>query len=75
MARPAGAKNKVSGQAKENIQAVFTRLGGTAAMAKWAEKNQNAFYAIYAKLLPHEVSVVDGAPINILAKPEDVGSL
>lgn len=54
MARTVGAKNKISGQAKENIQAVFVRLGGTAAMAKWAMENQSEFYKIYARLLPIE---------------------
>lgn len=54
MARTLGAKNKISGQAKENIQAVFVRLGGTAAMAKWAEENQTEFFKIYARLLPIE---------------------
>ena len=54
MSRPQGSKNKISGQAKENIQAVFTRLGSTAQMAKWAEENQTEFYRIYARLLPIE---------------------
>ena len=52
MARTPGAKNKVPQAAKENIAAVFVRLGGTAAMAKWAEANQTEFYKIYARLLP-----------------------
>jgi uncharacterized MAPEG superfamily protein len=65
--RPQGAKNKLSGQAKENIQAVFVRLGGTAAMAKWAEDNQTEFYRIYSRLLPHEVSGTDGGPIQVAA--------
>ncbi len=55
MARPKGAKNKVSGTAKENIIAVFTRLGGTAKMAEWAEDNQTEFYKIYSRLLPTEI--------------------
>ena len=54
MPRTIGAKNKISGQAKENIQAVFTRLGSTAAMAEWAKNNQTDFYKIYARLLPVE---------------------
>jgi hypothetical protein len=54
MARPLGAKNKIPQAAKENIQSVFVRLGGTAQMAKWAEKNQGEFYKIYARLLPIE---------------------
>lgn len=54
MARPLGAKNKIPQAAKENIAAVFVRLGGTAAMAKWANENQTEFYKIYARLLPVE---------------------
>jgi hypothetical protein len=66
MARPKGAKNILSGQAKENIQAVFTRLGGTAAMAAWAEKNQSVFYgSVYPRILPHEVVGEGGGPLQI----------
>lgn len=61
MARTPGAKNKIPQAAKENIQAVFVRLGGTAAMAKWAEKNPTEFYKIYARLLPIEGPGQDGA--------------
>lgn len=63
MARTVGAKNKISGQAKENIAAVFVRLGGTAEMAKWAKKNQGEFYKIYARLLPVEGPGDDGAHV------------
>ena len=65
--RPKGAKNILSGAAKENIQAVFVRLGSTAQMAKWAEENQTEFYKIYARLLPHEVTGQDGGPIEVAA--------
>jgi len=34
MPRPKGVLNKIGAQVKENIVAVFTRLGGTAAMAE-----------------------------------------
>jgi len=54
MARTKGAKNKVSGQAKENISAVFVRLGGTAEMARWAKGNPTEFYKLYARLIPVE---------------------
>jgi hypothetical protein len=52
--RPKGAKNILGGQAKENIAAVFTRLGGTAAMADWAKDNKSEFYKLYIRLLPVE---------------------
>jgi hypothetical protein len=66
MGRPKGAKNKVSGTAKENINAVFTRLGSTAAMAEWARDNQTEFYKIYARLLPTELEGALNANLTVL---------
>jgi hypothetical protein len=54
MASRKGSPNKISGQARENIAAVFTRLGGTAAMAEWAAENKSEFYKLYARLVPVE---------------------
>lgn len=58
MARPKGAQNKVGAQVKENILAVFTRLGSTAAMAEWAKAHQTDFYKMYASLAPKEIDAV-----------------
>lgn len=55
MAKPLGARNKIGAQVKENIIAVFTRLGGTAAMAEWAKENLTEFYRLYGRLIPSEV--------------------
>ena len=33
---------------------MFTRLGGTAAMAAWARRNQAEFYRLYARLITDE---------------------
>lgn len=55
--RQKGTPNKVSAQVRENFLAVFTRLGGTAAMAEWAKANQSEFYKLYARLLPSEATV------------------
>lgn len=63
--RKAGTPNKLSGVAKDNIAAVFNRLGGTEAMAVWASENPTAFYNLYAKLLPHEVTGEDGGPVEV----------
>ena len=62
--RVAGTPHKVTALAKDNIISVFTRLGGTAAMAKWAEANETEFYRIYARLLPTEVTGDGGGPIK-----------
>ena len=53
--RVAGTPNKLSGLAKDNIAAVFNRLGGTAGMAEWAQENKTQFYQIYSKLMPLQV--------------------
>lgn len=55
MSRPKGSKNKYGAQAKENIVAVFIRLGGTASMAEWAKEHQTDFYKMYASLAPKEI--------------------
>lgn len=56
MASRKGVPNKIGAQAKENVVAVFTRLGGTAAMAEWARENQTEFYKLYARLIPTEMT-------------------
>ena len=61
-----GVKNKIPGTAKENMVCVFTRMGGTAAMAEWAREHPGDFYRLYAKLLPHELTGPMGNPIQIV---------
>ena len=56
MASRKGIPNKMGASAKENVVAVFTRLGGTAQMANWAKDNLTDFYRLYAKLIPQELS-------------------
>lgn len=63
--RPAGTPNKLQGSVKENLIAVFTRLGGTAAMAEWAGENKTEFYKLYSKLLPLQVTGAEGGPLFI----------
>jgi hypothetical protein len=68
MAKPFGAKNKIGAQVKENVIAVFNRLGGTHTMAEWARENLTEFYKLYARLIPTEVigefSIRDAADLS-----------
>jgi hypothetical protein len=48
---------KVTKTAKDNILAVFNRLGGTSGMADWARENKTDFYRLYGKLIPQAVDV------------------
>ena len=61
--RRPGSPNKVASTAKDNIIAVFDKVGGRDKMAQWAEENQTEFFKIYARLLPVDVDVggKDGA--------------
>ena len=70
--RKAGTENKLSGMAKDNIAAVFNRLDGTNGMAEWAKENRSAFYTIYAKLLPLQLSGDEDNPLTIINKIERV---
>ena len=54
--RQKGTPNKVNATVKDNVLAVFNRLGGTAQMAIWATENQTEFYRLYSKLIPSEVN-------------------
>jgi hypothetical protein len=54
--KPKGTPNKLSASAKENIAAVFERMGGVEGMSKWAKANPTEFYKIYPRLLPIEVN-------------------
>lgn len=63
--RVPGSVNKLNAVAKDNIAAVFVRLGGTAAMAEWAEENKTQFYQIYAKLLPLQVAGDSENPLTV----------
>lgn len=66
--RPPLAKNKVPMAAKEMIAQVAEGLGGYERMLTWVQSdpaNEKAYWtAIYPKLLPLQLSGVDGAPIE-----------
>lgn len=58
--RKKGTSNKVTKNIKENFEAVFEKLGGVKGFCDWAKKNahtQGAFYSMYSKMLPSNVTV------------------
>jgi hypothetical protein len=61
--RKPGVPNKISGTVKENVIAVFHRIGGNHALAEWAEENRTEFYRLYAKLLPTETMITGNITI------------
>jgi len=71
--RKKGVPNKLNSMAKDNIAAVFIRLGGTAAMAEWAAKNRTEFYRLYSKLIPVALGGPDGKDIPVGVNVRFVG--
>ena len=56
--RPKGSPNRVTTTVKDNMLAVYEKLGGRDGMYKWAEKsdeNREKFYSWYSRLAPKEV--------------------
>lgn len=54
--RPKGARNKTNSLARENVIAVFNKVGGVEGMAAWALEHKTDFYKIYGRLIPVEVN-------------------
>jgi hypothetical protein len=68
--RPRGSKNKLGLEAKEAIALAFQGIGGVPALIVWAAAHREAFYKLYAKLIPVELrgSASDGA-IQVVISP------
>lgn len=58
--RAIGQTNRLSRQAKENLEQAFEDLGGVTALVKWGRANKSDFYKIWARLIPKDVSVNPG---------------
>lgn len=73
--RAIGTRNKVSRQAKANLEEAFTKLGDVAGLVRWGRKNRTEFYRIWARLIPKDVSIEAGAGLedllHQLAKQEE----
>ena len=73
--RPKGVPNKLTRAAKEAFQLAFDELGGVDGMVNWAKQdpdNLKAFYALYARLIPLDVTSDEKAiRITFTDGPED----
>lgn len=66
--RRKGTPNKLSSLAREAIAQAAAALGGTKRLTEWAKENpenESAFWTrIYPRLMPIEMSGLDGGPIG-----------
>lgn len=63
--RPPGLPNKLTRAFREAVQAVYGKIGGDEAFAKWARDNPGEFYKIAARMIPTEVTGAEGAPLAV----------
>ncbi len=68
--RPAGSKNKFGQEAKEALALAFDGIGGVPALIAWAETHREAFYKLYAKLIPVELNgTAPNGAIQVVISP------
>jgi hypothetical protein len=70
--RPAGSKNRFGQEAKEALALAFEGIGGVPALVSWAETHREAFYKLYAKLIPVELNgSATGGAIQVIITPTE----
>jgi hypothetical protein len=73
--RPAGSANRLTTAAREAFGFAFEEIGGKKALARWAKKNPDKFYPLFAKLIPVEVASVGEMLLRVVYddKPPNEG--
>jgi hypothetical protein len=68
--RPKGMPNKSTKLVKEALQEAFEQLGGVPSLLRWATRNRDEFYKLWARLIPSEVhlSGEDGGALVVRVK-------
>jgi len=75
--RPKGVRNKLTATVKEAIVEAFNQVGGVDYLVSIAYADPKTFCALVGKVIPLEVSGVNGNPIEIktievtFVRPED----
>jgi hypothetical protein len=60
-----GQPNKLTGAVREMVLAALNEVGGIEYLKRQAEKNPVAYMALLGKILPTQVTGVDGGPLVI----------
>lgn len=63
--RPKGAQNKTTIAVKQALIEAFEKMGGVDRLAQFAEEEPGEFYKLWVKILPQEISGVDGGAITV----------
>jgi len=60
-----GIPNKTTVAVKQALIEAFEQMGGVARLAEFAKVEPGEFYKLWVKILPQEISGVDGAPLTV----------
>lgn len=63
--RPKGVPNKTTVAVKTALIEAFDKMGGVDRLAQFAEEEPGEFYKLWVKILPQEISGVDGGAITV----------
>ena len=63
--RPKGKENRVTRSVKEALIEAFDKMGGVPALVRWGRANPTDFYKLWLRLLPIQVTGLDGGPIKV----------
>lgn len=65
MGRPKGAQNKTTIAVKTALIEAFEKMGGVKRLTEFADEDPGEFYKLWVKILPQEISGVDGGAITV----------
>lgn len=68
--RKKGSLNKTTASVKEALSLAFANLGDVEALVNWARRNRTEFYKLWGRMLPQEVSGLNGGPILLRVEEE-----
>lgn len=63
--RPKGSPNKTTIAVKQALIEAFEKMGGVDRLAEFAEEEPGEFYKLWVKILPQEISGVDGGAVTV----------
>jgi hypothetical protein len=73
--RKKGVPNKQTTAVKEMVLAALNRAGGTDYLEQQAKLNPTAFMTLIGKIIPHEVTGANGAPLTVMFQAVDASVL
>jgi hypothetical protein len=73
--RRPGSVNKTTASTKAALTQAFDEMGGVQALVAWGRREPGAFYKLWGRMVPHEMTGPEGTPLMppavIILPPEE----